>query len=563
MLGRVGGRHAGEVHVLLMASGINSLTQRILVDLKDEGYNVVASAVTDQSQMHEAFEHAKPDLVVAPYLKKAIPEAIWSACPCLVVHPGVRGDRGPSSLDWAILDGEDNWGVTVLQANAEFDAGDIWAHRDFRMRTASKSALYRHEVADAASEAVGEALLRFREGNPGPTMLDYTSPEVRGRARPAMKQSDRALDWSASTAEIMRKLRCSDSSPGTADTIYGEQYYLFGAHEDDYLRGPPGDILGQRHGAICRATGDGSVWLERLKSADPGSIKLPASVALGSRCQLPELSLPATAEITKRTFRDIHYEECHQVGYLHFEFYNGAMSTSQCRRLQRAYRWARQRPTKAIVLMGGEDLWSNGVDLAAIEAADDPVAESWGNINAIDDLVRDIITTGSHLTFAAFAGNAGAGGAILGLAADLVYARDGVVLNPHYKTMHLSGSEYWTYLLPRRVGDQQALDITEQCRPMSARTAERLGMIDATFAGPLSNFHFALRAEVEWLTAGADYDRRLNQKRQQRDQDEARKPLQMYRDEELAHMQHDFTQTAYHEARHRFLHKCTAVPAPV
>ena len=140
------------------------------------------------------------------------------------------------------------------------------------------------------------------------------------------------------------------------------------------------------------------------------------------------------------------------MGYLHFEFYNGAMSTSQCRRLQRAYRWARRRPTKAIVLMGGHDLWSNGIDLTAIEAAADPVLESWRNINAIDDLVRDIITTESHLTCAAIAGNAGAGGAILALAADVVCARDGVVLNPHYQTMHLFGSEYWTYLLPRRVG---------------------------------------------------------------------------------------------------------------
>jgi putative two-component system hydrogenase maturation factor HypX/HoxX len=35
--------------------------------------------------------------------------------------------------------------------------------------------------------------------------------------------------------------------------------------------------------------------------------------------------------------------------------------------------------------------------------------------------------------------------------------RDGVMLNPHYKNMgNLYGSEYWTYLLPRRVGDQGA-----------------------------------------------------------------------------------------------------------
>ena len=82
------------MRVLLMASGINSLTQRILVDLKDAGYDVVVSAVADQEQMQAAFDRARPDVVVAPYLKRAIPESLWSARPCLIVHPGVRGDRG-------------------------------------------------------------------------------------------------------------------------------------------------------------------------------------------------------------------------------------------------------------------------------------------------------------------------------------------------------------------------------------------------------------------------------------------------------------------------------------
>ena len=199
---------------------------------------------------------------------------------------------------------------------------------------------------------------------------------------------------------------------------------------------------------------------------------------------MPKLNISPDQAVEGRTFREIRYQEHHQIGYLHFEFYNGAMSTSQCRRLQHAYRWARRRPTKAIVLMGGHDLWSNGIDLTAIEAAADPVLESWRNINAIDDLVRDIITTESHLTCAAMAGNAGAGGAILALAADVVCARHGVVLNPHYQTMHLFGSEYWTYLLPRRVGARQARELTDRCQPISANTAKSIGLIDTTFAGP-------------------------------------------------------------------------------
>ncbi len=188
-----------------------------------------------------------------------------------------------------------------------------------------------------------------------------------------MKQSDRSFVWSASSEDITRKLRCSDSNPGVADEIGEEQYYLFGAHQDDYLSGPPGRIIAKRHGAICRATGDGAIWIERLKRAEPASLKLPASMVLAAHLgHVPELPVLPYEHRRGRTYRDIRYEERQEIGYLYFEFYNGAMSTEQCRRLQAAFRWACQRPTKAIALMGGHDLWSNGIDLTVIEAAPDP-----------------------------------------------------------------------------------------------------------------------------------------------------------------------------------------------
>jgi len=48
---------------------------------------------------------------------------------------------------------------------------------------------------------------------------------------------------------------------------------------------------------------------------------------------------------------------------------------------------------------------------------------------------------------------------------------DGIVLNPHYKTMGLYGSEYWTYLLPRRVGQEKAIELTENGLPISTQQA--------------------------------------------------------------------------------------------
>ena len=138
------------MRILLLTHSFNSLTQRLFVALREQGHDVSVEFDVNDATTTDAVSLFSPDLIIAPFLKRAIPETIWRHHVCLVVHPGIVGDRGPSALDWAILDREPDWGVTVLQANAAMDAGDIWATAGFSMRDAPKSSLYRNEVADAA-----------------------------------------------------------------------------------------------------------------------------------------------------------------------------------------------------------------------------------------------------------------------------------------------------------------------------------------------------------------------------------------------------------------------------
>src|SRR5579864_2426844 len=109
-------------------------------------------------------------------------------------------------------------------------------------------------------------------------------------------------------------------------------------------------------------------------------------------------------------------------------------------------------------------------------------AESWRNINAIDDLVQAILTTTDRLTVAALGGNAAAGGLMLALAADQVWCRAGAVLNPHYRLMGLHGSEFWTYTLPHRVGAEHAARLTQECLPVTPAAALRWGLVDRVIA---------------------------------------------------------------------------------
>ena len=551
------------MRILLVASGYNSLTQRVHVELADRGHEVSVELALGDEVLRDGVRRFDPDLVIAPMLTAAIPADIWSAFPCFIVHPGPRGDRGPSALDWAIMGGAGRWGVTVLQANAEMDAGDIWASVEFTMPGCSKSSAYRGEVADAAVQAVLLAVARFAAGRYRPEPLDYSCPDVTGQCRPPCRQADRSIDWPTDpTSVVLAKLRAADSSPGVLDVLGDAEYDLVGGEPEDELHGEPGSILAQRDGAICRATTDGAVWIPQLRRrpapGGPKTFKLPATMALrGFPADVPRVPVPLAMPPGRRTYQQISYHEAGGVGYLEFCFPGGAMSTGQCRRLLAAYRHAQARPVKVIVLGGQRDFFANGIHLNVIEAAENPAEESWRNINAMDDLVEAILTSTGQLTVAALAGNAAAGGLMLALAADQVWCRAGAVLNPHYRLMGLHGSEYWTYTLPRRVGAPEAARLTGACLPVSPASALRSGLIDRVIAADPAGYRAQVAALAEQLARSPGYPAQLAAKARQLAAAEKHRPLAAYRADELAIMSRNFSgpPEPYARLRQAFVYK--------
>lgn len=241
------------------------------------------------------------------------------------------------------------------------------------------------------------------------------------------------------------------------------------------------------------------------------------------------------------------------VCFVHFEFYNGAMSTIQCQRLVSVLREVENNGfCKVMVLMGGRDVFSNGIHLNVIEAADDPVQESWKNINAINDVVRCIFSS-RKITISALRGNAGAGGAMLALASDFAFARDGVVLNPHYKLMKLYGSEYHTYLLPKRVGQEKANELLSSAKPILASDAAEIGFLDGSVGDGVEDFESWIKEQASYLSRiplQSYIVREKNKKAQHR----VMENIEECRSNELSIMARNFQDPAYHQARKNFVY---------
>ncbi|CAD6906155.1 unnamed protein product [Tilletia controversa] len=564
------------MRILFICTAFNSLSQRLALVLRQKGHAVTVELALSPELMISAAELAQPDLVVCPFLTKRVPREVYTRWLTLIVHPGPPRDAGPSALDFCLI-GDDgsledaeaqltfldqrdaaagatpttrsHWGVTVLQAIEEFDAGPIWAFDQFALdaetRRFTKSDLYRGPVTRSAVNGVLAAIDRIHVASQqtGTGISADLTPPPNARElcvssslpfqggptcdRPLLKGSARDFVHLVKSAHeaghrlnaevIVQRINCGDSQPGVLSSLFGAPLFLYDACVQT---GPMpafitrqaqdaavGTILASRDGAVLVNVGaDYPIWIGHLRKPKAKADrylapKLPATQALLSIETVSEKSgirqvrtwpihdtfdekaaRPWTKE--EGTYQPVWVDldlvaEDTLVGYVYFEFYNGATATESCKVLLQAIEWTLRQPgLKAIVLMGGAGYFSNGVALNVIEGAEDPSAESWFNINAIDDCVRSVLAPSGVLTFAAIRANCAAGGLALATACDVVLCSNSAVLNPHYRGLGLYGSEYHTYSWYERCGHERAADFARTMLPMSSTGARNIGLVD-------------------------------------------------------------------------------------
>lgn len=547
-----------DVKVLLMVSALNGLSQRVWCALERYRHDVSIHIADRSSDVRVAARAAQPDLILCPFLKAKVPEDVWTNWTTIIIHPGPVGDRGPSSLDWAISEAEPMWGVTALQAVDEMDAGPIWASRTFVMPEIPlrKSAIYNGRVADAAMECIDEVLDKVQDPTFTPTPLALAErPVASATLRPSMTQAERAFSWDEPTDHIVRQIRAADGSPGVRTTLLGLSVHAYDAEPGrgeayaEHAKPSPGQVLCHTGSSIHVRTGDGSVWLGHLRATpepDHPTLKLPATTVLRDH-----LSDVPRMPRNHRPAQQIQYRREVDIGWLSFDFYNGAMSTHHCGRLLSAVRHATSQDTRVLVLQGSTETFSNGIHLNVIEAAEDSAREAWSNIKAINAVCKQIISCRDMTIIAAFNGSAGAGGVMLGLGAHVVAARGGVVLNPYYD-MGLFGSELHTYTLPRRVGAPAAQQLLEKRRPVDTTQALSMGLVDAV--GPRDPDAFQA-----WLSDLAGYHASEGAAANVHS---LPIPLDAIEVRELAEMSHDMfdDRSGFAAARRSFVHKTPRQP---
>ena len=198
---------------------------------------------------------------------------------------------------------------------------------------------------------------------------------------------------------------------------------------------------------------------------------------------------------------EIKYWVEDKVGHLEFNVLNGAMDLAHCEELLLAYQQASEdKSSKIIVLWGGRDFFSNGIDLNSIHLRYNPTILAYKNLKALNRIVKAVMSTSDKLTLSAIRGSAAAGGVMLALSADLRYARETVVLNPNYVNMGLSGSEYWSVLLPSLAGYGMTQKLAYEASPISSIKAREIGLIHEVYDSSQRVFTDQIKAIAGYLS---------------------------------------------------------------
>lgn len=222
-----------------------------------------------------------PELIVVAAYGRILPDSIL-ALPskgCINVHSSLLPKyRGAAPINWAILNGDDVTGVTIMHMAAELDAGDIIAQEaTFISPIETAEELY-NRLAVLGGEVLVKAVAEIEAGTAARIPQD---PEKVTLA-PMLSKAMSPVDWSRSAQEIFDQIRGLYPWPGVStDVIGGEPVKLWRAQVvEKHTDAGPGAIIAASKQGIDVACGELQHVLRILELQPQGGKRMTAAAYL-------------------------------------------------------------------------------------------------------------------------------------------------------------------------------------------------------------------------------------------------------------------------------------------
>ncbi|MGD8703177.1 MAG: methionyl-tRNA formyltransferase [Desulfosarcina sp.] len=190
--------------------------------------------------------------------------------------------RGAAPIQWAIIHGDEETGVTTMMMDAGMDTGDILLVEKTAIGADETAARLHDRLSQMGARTLVQTLERLQEGTLTRTAQDHAQATY----APMLKRSDGEIDWSLPAERIERLIRGMTPWPGVYTFSQGMRLKIFKAHvmERD-ISVPPGTILECFPGELRVATGSSALAISEIQG-ESGK-RLPIDDFLCG-CRLPD-----------------------------------------------------------------------------------------------------------------------------------------------------------------------------------------------------------------------------------------------------------------------------------
>lgn len=221
-----------------------------------------ASWKTDEAlELMRSFE---PDLCVMAYVTLFVPQPALDApkLGTIQYHPSLLPrHRGPSSINWPIIQGERTTGLTIFWPDEGLDEGPILLQKEVEIGPDDTlGSLYFNHLFPMGVDAMVEAIDLVRDGKAPRIEQDDSQATYESWCRKA----DARIDWGRPAAEVHNLIRGTDPQPGAWTVIGGNEVQVYDSAVGRQS-GQPGSVLSVEDDGVEVATSDGSIVVKRLR----------------------------------------------------------------------------------------------------------------------------------------------------------------------------------------------------------------------------------------------------------------------------------------------------------
>ena len=240
-------------------------------------------------EVHAGFAEHRADLAVLAYVTVIVPERVI-ALPrlgAICFHPSLLPRyRGGSAINWPLINGEREGGLTVFWTDAGIDTGPILLQKNVEIGPDDTAGtFYYQKIFPVGVDAMEESVDLIAAGKAPRIVQD----EALATYDPLCKEEHVAIDWSLPAKQVYDVVRGGDPQPGAWALRDGERIRFYDARLEPNVKGEPGRVHAIEEKSVTVTLADGAIRAARLRLGDspakvaPGELAAEGRLAVGDR----------------------------------------------------------------------------------------------------------------------------------------------------------------------------------------------------------------------------------------------------------------------------------------